>query len=47
MDISHPGGTQETRKLPASDYNEALVMAIDDIQARWEFYRERYERWLT
>lgn len=47
MDISHPGGTQETRKLPAPDYNEALVMAIDDIQARWEFYRERYERWLT
>lgn len=47
MDISHPDGTQETRELKASRYREALVHAISDLKVRWEFYRERYERWIT
>ena len=46
MDISHPDGSQETRELKARTYREALSMAIADIKLRWEFYRERYERWL-
>ena len=42
LDISLPDGAQETRDLKASTYGDALVTAIEDIQARWEFYRERY-----
>jgi len=44
MDISHPAGTQETRELRFYSYNVALTHAIQDVQERWEFYRERYER---
>lgn len=46
MDISRPDGSHETRKLKSKDYREALAIAIADLKARWEFYRERYERWL-
>jgi hypothetical protein len=46
MDISHPDGTQETRELKAGGYREALEQAIADLKVRWEFYRERYERWM-
>ena len=46
MDISHPNQTQETRDMRASNYREALTLAIRDIKERWEFYRERYERWM-
>ena len=45
-DVSHPDGSQETRELKASSYREALTLAIADVKARWEFYRERYERWM-
>jgi hypothetical protein len=45
MDISLPDGGQETRKLPFSNYNTALTFAIRDIQEKWPFYRERFERW--
>ena len=44
MDISHPDGTQETRDLHFYNYNVALTYAIKNIQERWEFYRERYEK---
>ena len=44
MDISHPNGSQETRELRTQNYDEALTWAIEEIQKRWEFYRERYER---
>jgi hypothetical protein len=47
MDISHPDGTQDTREMKAGSYREALGQAIADLKARWEFYRERYERWMT
>lgn len=43
-DISHPDGTQETRELHTQDYNVGLTWAIQQVQAQWEFYRERYER---
>ena len=46
MDISHPDGTQETSELKAASYREALVQAITDLKVRWEFYLERYERWV-
>jgi len=45
MDISRPDGTQETFDLPFADYSASLTYAIRNIQERWEFYRERYERW--
>jgi hypothetical protein len=44
MDISYPDGTQETRDLHFYNYNVALTYAIKNIQDRWKFYRERYER---
>jgi hypothetical protein len=43
--ISLPGGGQETRELPFSSYNTALTFAIRDVQEKWPFYRERFERW--
>lgn len=45
-DISHPDGTQETRELKGNSYREALAIAIAEVKLRWEFFRERYERWL-
>jgi len=44
MDISRPDGSQETRELRIHDYDEALTWAIEEIEVRWEFYRERYEK---
>ena len=44
MDIGHPDGTQEKRDFPFYSYNTALTYAIRDVQERWEFYRQRYER---
>jgi len=44
MDISHPDGTQETRDIHFYNYNVALTYATKNIQERWEFYRERYEK---
>ncbi len=46
VDASHPDGTQETREMRASSYREALGQAIADLKVRWEFYRERCERWM-
>ena len=45
MDISHPDGSQEKRELPFDNYNTALSYAINHVKTRWQFYRERYERW--
>ena len=45
MDISHPDGSQETRELAFDSYNTALSYAIHHAKSRWQFYRERYERW--
>ncbi len=46
LGISRPNGMQETRELKAGSYREALVQAIADLKVCWEFYRERYERWV-
>ena len=45
-DILHPGGETTKENLNISDYNESLTFAQKDIRANWQFYRERYERWL-
>jgi hypothetical protein len=45
QDVSYPDGTQETRELEIDDYGVALTYALRDVQARWESYRNRYERW--
>jgi len=45
QDISYPDGTQETRDLRLDDYGIALTHALRDVKVRWEFCRERYERW--
>lgn len=44
-DICYPDGTQETQELKLDDYGLALTQALRDVKVRWEFYRERYERW--
>ncbi len=44
-DISHPDGTTETQELKLDDYGIALTHALRDVKMRWDFYRERYERW--
>jgi len=44
-DVSHPDGSQETQDLRLDDYGVALTRALSDVKTRWEFYRERYERW--
>lgn len=44
-DVSYPDGKQETQELVLDDYGIALNHALRDVRARWEFYRERYERW--
>jgi hypothetical protein len=45
QDVSYPDGTQKTREMKLDDYGVALTQALRDVKARWEFYRERYERW--
>ena len=35
-----------TAEVKAKNHREALLMAIADIKERWEFYRQRYERWM-
>jgi len=45
IDISHPDGSQERQELPFDNYNTALSYAIHHVKTRWQFYRERYERW--
>jgi hypothetical protein len=44
-DICYPDGTQERQELELDDYGVALTYALRDVKVRWEFYRERYERW--
>lgn len=45
QDICYPDGTQETRMLDLDDYGIALTHSLRDVRTRWEFYRQRYERW--
>ncbi len=45
QDVCYPDGSQDTRELDLDDYGVALTHALRDVKARWEFYRQRYERW--
>lgn len=46
IDTMKPDGSQTKTKLEIQDYNEALTWSIKDVKNRWEFYRQRYERWM-
>lgn len=43
-DIYHFKKESDKIKLDITDLNQALTYAIQDIKARWRFYRERFER---
>ena len=42
MDICHYKKKSDKIKLDITDLNQALTYAIQDIKARWRFYRERF-----
>ncbi len=44
MDVLSARGAKETTELNELDKARAFTYAISDIKARWQFYRERYER---
>ena len=44
MDVLSPTGRKETRELRGLDKRDALTYALTDIDSRWEFYRDRYQR---
>jgi len=46
MDTIRPDGIKTTTDLAAQNYSEALTWSINEVKRRWEFYRQRYERWL-
>ena len=46
MDTIRPDSTKTTTDLAAQNYNEALTWSINEVKRRWEFYLQRYERWL-
>ena len=43
QDICHPRQKSDKIKLDITDLNQALNYAIQDIKAKWQFYRDRYE----
>lgn len=43
-DIIKPDGTQEKILLGVADYNEALILADEDINKNWPKYRELFLR---
>jgi hypothetical protein len=45
QDVCYPDGNQDTREMDLDDYGVAFTRALRDVKARWEFYRQRYERW--
>ena len=46
-DILHPDGSQEKRPLAASDFNEALTYAQQDIKANFRHYCGRFKEQLN
>lgn len=44
MDILLPDGSKRTLNLAGMDQRGALTYALEDIDRRWEFYKERYRR---
>lgn len=45
-DKLHPYETVTKIEMAATDYNEALTTAMDDLVNNWKTYRRRYEQWL-
>jgi hypothetical protein len=43
-DLIHPRRPAEKVPLATSDLNSAMTFAIQDVQALWPAYREKYER---
>lgn len=43
-DVIHPSGDQDKYPLPFEDLGMAMIYGEQDIENRWEWYRERYER---
>jgi len=43
-DVIHPSGDQDKYPLPFEDLGVAMTYGEQDIEDRWEWYRERYER---
>lgn len=46
-DRLHPYEPALKTRIETRDYNEALTVALDDLSAHWERYRDRYEEWLN
>ena len=44
LDICHFKKKSDKIKLDITDLNQALNYAIQDIKAKWQFYRNRFER---
>lgn len=45
-DRLHPYEPATKTRMQTSDYNQVLTVAIGDLSANWQRYRERYEQWL-
>ncbi len=45
-DKLHPYQSTEKTVLQTQNYNEALTLALNDLQDNWRYYRQRYEEWL-
>jgi hypothetical protein len=45
-DIMHPYSGTVKVKMPTGNYNDALTLAMNDIEENWITYRRRYEQWL-
>jgi len=44
LDVCHIKKKSDKIKLDITDLNQAFSYAIQDIKAKWQFYRDRYER---
>ena len=42
----HPYDATTKTKMETGNYNNALNVAMDDLEENWELYRRRYEEWL-
>ena len=45
-DRLHPYEPAQKIRMSASDCNEALTFAIQDLTENWKYYRRRYDRWM-
>jgi hypothetical protein len=45
-DLLHPYHETIKTRMETENYNQALTIAIEDIEKHWPIYRRRYETWL-